>query len=467
MAHASTPGAKVGENISERRRSEPWVMQDLELVLKDLKRDKARDPNGLVNEIFKDDVAGHDLKVSMLLLFNKIKAANHIPEFMRNADVATIYKGKGEKCDLKNDRGIFLITTFRSILMKLIYRDKYDLIDNSMSDSQIGSRKGKSVRNHIWVINGIISDVLSTKKKHPIDIQIFDYKQCFDSLWLEECMNDMFEAGLKDDKFKLLYNVNKSVNIAVKTPVGKTKRGVIKNVITQGDVFAPLLCSKQVDTIGQECLLENKYTYTYKGEVDIPPLAMVDDLICVAECGFKTSMVNSYIKFKTNSKKLQFGADKCKKMHVGKYREDFKCQKLSVDSWTEVVGKSSESASLDIEDYCTGEEELEEVSDDKYLGDIISNDGRNLKNFKARVNKGEGIVNRIMTLLDGIPFGKYYFEVAIILRNSLLVSSMLCNSEAWYNVTNAELDLGKNGGLNANEKTFQSTQINSYKNVSS
>ena len=28
----------------------------------------------------------------------------------------------------------------------------------------------------------------------------------------------------------------------------------------------------------------------------------------------------------------------------------------------------------------------------------------------------------------------------MILRNSLLVSSVLCNSEAWYNVTDAELD---------------------------
>ena len=35
----------------------------------------------------------------------------------------------------------------------------------------------------------------------------------------------------------------------------------------------------------------------------------------------------------------------------------------------------------------------------------------------------------------------FYFEVAMILRNSLMVSSMLCNSESWYNVTKAELDL--------------------------
>ena len=63
-----------------------------------------------------------------------------------------------------------------------------------------------------------------------------------------------------------------------------------------------------------------------------------------------------------------------------------------------------------------------------------------MKNIKARVSKGTGIVNNIMTKLEGIPFGKYYFEVAMILRNSLLVSSVLCNSEAWYNVTDAELD---------------------------
>ena len=74
----------------------------------------------------------------------------------------------------------------------------------------------------------------------------------------------------------------------------------------------------------------------YKGEVEIPPLGMVDDLICVSECGVQTAMLNSYINFQTNSKKLQFGVSKCKKIHVGKTYEDHKCQKLTVDNWAEV-----------------------------------------------------------------------------------------------------------------------------------
>ena len=152
-------------------------------------------------------------------------------------------------------------------------------------------------------------------------------------------------------------------------------------------------------------------------------------------------MIHSFIKLKTESKKLQFGAEKCKKLHVGKLCEEFKCQELYIDNWKEVLIENTDDGKVGIEDCLVGEEVMEEKSEEKYLGDVISNDGRNLKNIKVRVAKGKGIVNNIMTYLEGIPFGKIYFQIAVILRNSLLVSSMLFNSEAWYNVTNAELEL--------------------------
>ena len=74
-----------------------------------------------------------------------------------------------------------------------------------------------------------------------------------------------------------------------------------------------MLCAKQIDEIGKECLDSCKYTYKYKSEIDIPPLIMLDDLISVSECGHKTAMFNAYIKFKASAKKLQFGTQKCKK----------------------------------------------------------------------------------------------------------------------------------------------------------
>ena len=89
----------------------------------------------------------------------------------------------------------------------------------------------------------------------------------------------------------------------------------------QGETFGPLSCSVQVDSFGKECLLENKHLYFYKGEVGVPPLAMVDDLVSITECGIKSVSANAFINAKTNSKKLQFGVTKCHKMHVGQKKE--------------------------------------------------------------------------------------------------------------------------------------------------
>ena len=83
--------------------------------------------------------------------------------------------------------------------MKMVYQDKYEVVDRNMSDSNVGARKKKNIRNHLFVVNGIINDVL-VKKEESVDIGFLDYRQCFDSMWLEESVNDLWEAGIRDDK---------------------------------------------------------------------------------------------------------------------------------------------------------------------------------------------------------------------------------------------------------------------------
>ena len=202
--------------LVKQRKSKPWSMSDLDVVLKSLKKNKSRDPHGLFNERLKSGIIGSDLEDSLIVLQNGIKSKCHLPEFIQWANITAIYKGKGEKIDLENERGIFGVSLLRSILMRLIYNDKYEVIDSNMSDSNVGSRKRKNISNHIFVINGIIHDVLSTKKKKSIDIQILDYKQCFDSMWLQETMNDLFEAGVQDDQLAVLFEANKEINLAIK-----------------------------------------------------------------------------------------------------------------------------------------------------------------------------------------------------------------------------------------------------------
>ena len=55
---------------------------------------------------------------------------------MKFANITTIPK-KGSLSNLENERGIFHVDVIRSILMRLVYNDKYSVVDKNMSDCQI------------------------------------------------------------------------------------------------------------------------------------------------------------------------------------------------------------------------------------------------------------------------------------------------------------------------------------------
>ena len=109
--------------IAKQKKTEQFLMTDLEVVLKGLKTKKARGPDGLSRTLFRNSIIGTDLKDSLLQMFNKIKDAGKLPNFMKKATVITIPK-KGSKLKLQNERGIFLVNTVRSILMRLVFNLK-------------------------------------------------------------------------------------------------------------------------------------------------------------------------------------------------------------------------------------------------------------------------------------------------------------------------------------------------------
>ena len=229
----------------------------------------------------------------------------------------------------------------------------------------------------------------------------------------------MWEAGLNDDKLALIAEANKNVKVAIKTPFGITKRESMKQIVMQGEIFGPLCCSVTIDTIGEECIKENRNLYYYKKKVAVPPL---DDLLCLSKCGINSVKANAFINAKSNIKKLQFGVSKCHKMHIGLPCK--KCPDLYVNNWK--LRKTNEYYTNveDIKDEEDWQVKLDTVEHEKYLGDIIAVDGKTKKNILARRSKGIGIVNQV--------YGPHVFQVGLLFRKSFLINSILTNSESWY-----------------------------------
>ena len=422
--------------LAEGIKSTPWKMSDLDKALSDLKNNKARDPAGYINEIFKEGIIGLDLKKSLLDMFNLLKVKRIIPEFMRHPNITTVPK-RGSLTELVNERGIFRVDIIRYILMRIIYNEKYPEIDMNMSDSQMGGRKGKGCRNNLFIINGIIHDVLSSKKNKPVVLQIYDYAQMFDSINLQQAISDVYETGLQDENLSLIYKANKEIFMAVNTPDGLSERQVLNNIVLQGDTFGSILASVQVDTIGQECL-QSGYGYNYKDILPVGMLGLVDDIIGITEVGYKAQMMNVFMNIKTAEKGLQFGEKKCKSMLVGKDLKNVLNSKLSVDKWT-VEHETLATGETKLVETYSGLTEIEKCEQQKYLGFILSNKGDNMTNIQAIKNKSIGVTKKIFNKLNSLKLQNYYFECSLIFLNVMLRSSILYASETYYNLKEQEL----------------------------
>jgi exonuclease III len=392
---------------AKKNKSPPWKMEDLDKVLKKLKSGKATDPIGLVNELFMPENIGQNLKESLLIMINKVKEQYKEPDFMKLANITSFWKRKGAKNDIENERGIFILNVVRMIKDRMIYNDVKPVV--RISDSQVGGREEYNVRDHLFIIYSVLNSVFN-KESPPVDIHMYDLCKCFDGLWLEECCNNLYEAGITDDKLAMIYEGNKVNNVAVRTPAGLTERAIIERIVTQGGVTGPLCCAVQTDGIGKQSLEEGTNLYYYKGVVGIPTLAMVDDLAKISTCGIESVKDNSYVNAKIEQNKLLFNGPKCHQMHAGKPSKT--CPALR-----------AHTTHMDV------------VSEEKYIGDIISNDGKHTKNITLRRSKGIGISNEIVVVLNSLFLGSHHFWIAKMLRRAMLISVLLFNAETWLRLT--------------------------------
>ena len=259
-----------------------------------------------------------------------------------------------------------------------------------------------------------ITNSIKRGSQEAVDICAYDAEKCFDALWTYECINDLFDAGLQNDRLTLLFIMNQSAQVAIKTPHGITERVSILNIIMQGTTWGSLFCTTTMDKLPQKIYKDKSLLYMYKGQVSVPPLEMVDDILTVETCGIKSLAMNAEVNLFIEQKKLRLSKEKCVKIHVGKKCES--CEQLFVH-----------------------EELMNEAEDFKYLGDYIHENGKPNTTISHRVKRGYAIVAQIFAPLSDLPVGNLRVEIGLALRQAWIINGILFNSEVWHSVSTRQI----------------------------
>ena len=164
----------------------------------------------------------------------------------------------------------------------------------------------------------------------------------------------------------------------------------------------------------------------------------MDDILGVTEANFKAQQMNGFLNVRSADKTLQFGPSKCKTMFVGRKGALDLSGTLSVDNWDTNYVDKDHTGKYDLVESFSGQIDMENVNEWKYLGFMISNSDSNISNIRYIKNKSIGTTRNILHRLNNLHLKRYFFEVGIIFKNIILRTSILYGSETYYNLTENE-----------------------------
>ena len=227
----------------------------------------------------------------------------------------------------------------------------------------------------------------------------------------------MWNQGLKGKSWRILRNLNKDLKAQVNTRYGLTQVIKMNCGGKQGSRLTGRMFSKLMDMLAVE-IEPSGEGFHLKDNFVIAYLLWVDDVVsCVDGMENQEKMLKRVQDFATRHK-LTWGTAKCKVMRVGRHQKEEK-------EWT------------------LGDKNIEETSTYRYLGDEVSNDGKNDKNLEARKNKVTACVASINTIASSEVLRRIETAVLLELHEKVVLSALMTNSESWTLSTGNKDELDK------------------------
>ena len=388
-----------------KSKENPFTPEEYSQVKKRLKKRKAAGLDFIPAEVYMN--GGEVLDREILEIFNVIKESLETPDQWNEVGISPIYKNKGSKKDLVNQRGLFLTLVISKIFERMVM-GRIKGTTKNINLLQAGGTR--STYDQTFILRGLIAHAKYIGI--TLFLTLYDFKQCFDNLWLEDSILSLWKLGLETDMLPLIYKMNETSKITVKTPVGNTDSFDIPLVCKQGTVLTPPLCSASV----AESCSEHTSGGASIGQLRIQSLAFMDDLMDTNTTVADVQTAHEETKFFSKKKKMPLNEDKCIVLAVNS-RHPHPMPVLSINN-----------KKLKIKDKA------------KYLGDIFNQKGDNQDLIKDRKVSAIRCLISCITECYTISRGAKAMNTLLMLYHTVYLPTIIHNSESWDNLTKNDIN---------------------------
>lgn len=385
----------------------PYSKEEYEKVKNHLKRGKATGRDNLPAEAFIE--GGQKLEESIVDMFNLMKAENEMPHQWTQVQISTMYKNKGPRKRLVNQRGIFLKQILSKMYGKLNMNRAAEGMQ-SIDKCQAGGRENRSTADQTFLLRAAIDHAKYLDQ--PLFITLYDYSQCFDSLWLSDCLVSLIKVGVEKEVVSILRTLNDTCNIVVKTPAGFTEEFQMSSIVQQGSVSGGALCVASLAEVLEEDLGKGYQI----GDAILRALAFVDDIATINKDHINAYKSHRNVVWFSAKKRLLLNALKCVLLCIN-VKAHHVIPRLKIDD-----------AAILTKECAT------------YLGDIFNTAGNNKDLIEDRIKKGKACIINAMSLCGEITMGLYTIDTLLLLYWSVFLAVILYNAQAWSNLTASNIN---------------------------
>ena len=170
--------------------------------------------------------------------FNVILESGHVPEIWCTGIIVPLYKGKGDRDNADNFRGITLLSCLGKLFTSTINTrlSKFIELAGVMGEEQAGFRSGYSTEDHIFTLHMLIEHYKEQEKR--LYCAFVDYRKAFDYVHRPSLWRKVINSGISGRILRAVVDIYNQAKSALRSYPDAFRCNV---GVRQGENLSPLL----------------------------------------------------------------------------------------------------------------------------------------------------------------------------------------------------------------------------------
>lgn len=228
----SIPNSNILYNLD----TEPDV-EEISRIIKSLPKGKASGSDAIPAELLK---AGHDALIPHLhSLLIKCWRKGTMPQDMRDSNIVTLYKNKGDRGDCNNYRGISLLSVVGKVFARVLLSRLQLIAETVYPESQCGFRSGRGTVDMVFTLRQIQEK--SREQQKPLHIAFVDLTKAFDLVNRNALFQVLEKVGCPPRLLKLITSFHSDMMSTIQADGMTSEPFKVISGVKQGCVLAPTL----------------------------------------------------------------------------------------------------------------------------------------------------------------------------------------------------------------------------------